>query len=261
MLVRFFLLLAVMLPLAAETTPDPDAPPAESAPEALTLARGLGGVRFFLPAGDARSRAGVIFGSGDGGWSYWEERVCRHLRKRGFAVAGIDFRAYAAEPYTVEELREDYRRVAAELRRRAGPDGVESLVYGGWSMGAEQAVPAAARRASRPAGLRGFLMVAPGGRGRYGLELPDELGLAPRGEGTFSLKELAPASADLRFAVFHGGLDLVDDLDWRRDLTLDYRLWTVPRVFHDFAGAGDEFLAAVDEAMDWLLDANRHPRS
>lgn len=260
MLVRYFLLLLIAVTLVSKTPAEPVAPPAESTPEALALARGPNGVRFFLPDSAVPIRAGVLFGSGDGGWSYWEERVCRHLCARGFAIAGIDFRAYAGEPYTVEQLREDYRRIAAELRRRANPKGVESLVYGGWSMGAEQAIPAAARRATRPAGLRGFLMVAPGARGRYGIELPDQLGLAPRGDDTFSLKELAPASADLRFAVFHGSLDLVDDLDWQRNLALDYHLWTVPRVFHDFAGAGDEFLTGVDEAMNWLLDAAKAPQ-
>jgi pimeloyl-ACP methyl ester carboxylesterase len=260
MLVRYFLLLLIAVTLVSKTPAEPVAPPAESTPEALALARGPNGVRFFLPDSAVPIRAGVLFGSGDGGWSSWEERVCRHLLGRGFAVAGIDFRAYAAEPYNVEQLREDYRRIAAELRRRSGPKGVESLLYGGWSMGAEQAIPAAARRSARPAGLLGFLMVAPGGRGRYGLELPDQLGLAPRGEDTFSLNELAPASADLRFAVFHGSLDLVDDLDWQRDLSLDYRLWTVPRVFHDFAGAGVEFLAAMNEALDWLLDVAKPPK-
>lgn len=220
---------------------------------AFSLSRGSYAARFYAPAKNTAPRALVVFGSGDGGWSYWEERVCRHLAERHFAVAGVDFNAYAGADYTPEILREDYRRLAAELRRRHPGTEETPVVYGGWSMGAEQAFPAASVPAGRAPRLRGLLLVAPGGRGRYGLRLRDRMAISPHGPGTFGLRELAPHCSDLRFAVFHAGLDLLDDLKWSEKLPLDLRLWTVPRAFHDFAGAGDEFLGLVDEAMRWLL--------
>ncbi len=220
----------------------------------VALARGEYKARFYTPAKGAAPRALVIFGSGDGGWSYWEERVCRHLAEKGVASAGIDFHAYAGAVFTPEVLRRDFRSLAAELRRRH--PGAESLplFYGGWSMGAEQAVPAAAEAEARAPGLRGLILVAPGARGRYGLQLRDRMGLAPTGPGTFALRDFAPRCADLRMAVFHAGLDPLDDLKWSEGLELDRKLWVLPRTFHDFAGAGDEFLAKLDEAMEWLLE-------
>ncbi len=220
----------------------------------MALARGDQPARFYAPATKGGPpRALIVFGSGDGGWSYWEERVCRRLAEKGCAVAGIDFNAYAATDFTPDILRRDYRVLVEELRRRHPDAGPVPVLYGGWSMGAEQSLPASSETAARAEGLRGLILVAPGARGRYGLRLRDRMGMAPAGPDTFSLRELAPRCSDLRFAVFHAGLDLLDDLKWSEALALERKLWVLPRTFHDFAGAGDAFLAQLDEALPWLL--------
>ncbi|HEY8932262.1 MAG TPA: AcvB/VirJ family lysyl-phosphatidylglycerol hydrolase, partial [Rariglobus sp.] len=211
----------------------------------------------YVPPTGAAVRGLCVFGSGDGGWSYWEEIVCAHLAKRGWAVAGVDFSKYSVTDYTQAILVADYGRLTAELERRTGApmagEGARPVVYGGWSMGAEQALPAAADVPARPAGLRGLLLVAPGARGRYGLHTKDKLGFTPTGEGTFGLGDFAPQLHDLRLAQLHAGLDPLDSIKWYHGLKLDLRLWKYPRAFHDFDGASDDFLKLVDEALAWIL--------
>lgn len=234
--------------------PAPTAARAAQATTSITLARGAYEARFYAPPGEKAPRGLIVFGSGDGGWSYWEERVCQHLAKRGFAIAGVDFNRYAEHDFDADLLRRDFCALVLELRRRhPGAEG-SAVFYGGWSMGAEQSLPAAAEPAGRAPGLRGLVLVAPGARGRFGLRLRDRMAVAPTGPGTFGLRELAPRCADLRMAVFHAGLDLLDDLAWSENQKLDLRRWTVPRAFHDFSGAGDAFLGALDEGMNWLLE-------
>lgn len=194
-----------------------------------------------------------VFGSGDGGWSYWEEIVCGHLAKRGWAVAGVDFARYAETDFSREILASDYAAIVNELGRRCPPapdGGGRPVIFGGWSMGAEHAVAAAAARSPVPSGL---LLVAPGARGRYGLHMADTLGLAPKGPGTFGLADFASALGGMRIAQLHATLDPLDSTDWFRGLGLELRLWKYPRAFHDFDGASDEFLALVDKSVAWLL--------
>ncbi|MCX6936707.1 MAG: hypothetical protein NTU80_02230 [Verrucomicrobia bacterium] len=235
------------------------ADPGDQPTTRIALLREAYEARFYAPPAETALRGLIVFGSGDGGWSYWEERISRHLATRGFAVAGVDFQAYAAQPFSAEILREDYRRLVAELRLRHPDATTLPLLYGGWSMGAEHAFPAAADRAARPAGLCGLILVAPGARARYGLKLSDKLGITPTGEDTFALRDLAPACADLRLAAFHGGLDPLDDLEWPKGLDLDHRLWVIPRVLHDFSNAGEGLRNALDDALFWLLQPPRSP--
>ena len=254
-LLRVLASVVFVLPLAAARAGSP--PAGGEAPRAIALSRGDYGARFYAVPPGHPVHGLIVFGSGDGGWSYWEERVCRHLAAEGFATVGVDFAVYAASGYTAETLRRDYLRLVDELRRLAGGPPSPPVFYGGWSMGAEQALPAASDPALRPPGLGGFLLVAPGARGRYGLHLRDRLGVTPKGPDTFSLHDLAAQVSDLRFAVFHGGLDILDDLNWSKGLTLDYKRWVVPHTMHDFSGASDAFLTEVDSALLWLLEKAR----
>ncbi|MEN9840202.1 MAG: hypothetical protein RL376_2 [Verrucomicrobiota bacterium] len=246
-----------ILALASILRADPE--PGDQPTTRIALSREAYEARFYAPPIDTALRGLVVFGSGDGGWSYWEERISRHLATRGFAVAGVDFQAYATQPFSAEILREDYRRLVTELRQRHPAAATLPLLYGGWSMGAEHAFPAAADRAARPAGLCGLILVAPGARARYGLKLSDKLGITPTGDDTFALRDMAPLCADLRLAAFHGGLDPLDDLEWPKGLDLDHRLWVIPRVLHDFSNAGEGLRNALDEALVWLLAPPRSP--
>ena len=251
------LLLAILhaVPLHADSELDHTKP----ATEPITLTRAPFEIAWYQPA-QLPVRGLLVLGSGNGGWSYWETRLARHLAGRGWAVAGIDFALYAATDFNQEILAADFARLVNELKRRSGepasaPDNAKPLpvIYGGWSMGAEQALPAAAVLSARPAGLRGLLLVAPAARGRYGLRTPDKLGITPTGEGSFALADFAPQLKGLRLAQLHAGLDPLDSIDWFKGLQLELRLWKFPRAFHDFNNASDEFLALTDKTIDWLL--------
>src|ERR1700712_3751532 len=47
---------------------------------------------FYFESKTEPVKAVVLIGSGDGGWSYWEEKVCQHLTTLGCAVVGWDTR-------------------------------------------------------------------------------------------------------------------------------------------------------------------------
>jgi phosphatidylglycerol lysyltransferase len=222
----------------------------------VLLNRGAFEVVWYAPKTQEPARGLMIFGSGSGGWSAWEERVCTHLATQGWAVAGISFDRYGATDYSQAVLVADYERIVEELARRAGGSKTDAelpVVYGGWSTGAEQALPAAAGTVGARERLRGLLLIAPGGRGRYGLHTADKLGFEPRGEGTFALGEFAPQLGGLRLAQLHAGLDPLDSITWWQGTVAQVRLWEYPRAFHDFSGASDGFLALVDEALTWVL--------
>ena len=260
--------LATVLPLQlcaadASLEGDPDTKPAT---EPIALSRGAFEVAWYKPT-DQPVRGLFILGSGDGGWSYWETRLARHLAKRGWAVAGVDFALYATTDYTQEIVAADFARMVDDLKRRSEqtPPATQHaynrsktrqplpVIYGGWSMGAEQALPAAAVVAMRPAGLRGLLLVAPGARGRYGLHTSDKLGIKPTGEGTFGLADFGSQLSGLKLAQLHAGLDPLDSINWYQGLPLNLRLWKFPRAFHDFDNASDSFLALTDKAIGWIL--------
>ena len=257
LLVGLWLAAMQIAPLLAGTELDHTKP----ATEPIALTRGTFEIAWYQPT-QVAVRGLFVFGSGDGGWSYWESRMARHLAKRGWAVAGIDFALYAATDFNQEILAADFARLVNELSRRSAvtantPDNAQPrllpVIYGGWSMGAEHSLPAAAALSARPAALHGLLLVAPGPRGRYGLRTSDKLGITPTGEGTFGLADFAPQLNGLRLAQLHAGLDPLDSIDWFKGLQLDLRLWKFPRAFHDFSNANDKFLALTDKAIDWLL--------
>ncbi len=194
----------------------------------------------------------VILGTGDGGWSYWEENTAKHLEAAGFAVGGWDCRKYAdSRAYTQAELAAGFTAAVAAVRDESDSPDETPVWYGGWSTGAEQSIAAAA--SSRPPALRGLLLVAPGPRGRYGLTTSDLLGQTPTGPGTFSLAEMAPGLSGLRIAQFEAGLDPMDDTSWLQALTTPYKVFGLPLKLHDMGGAGPEFQGRLDEAIAWTL--------
>ncbi len=204
-------------------------------------------------------KAVIIFGSGDGGWSYFEEKICLYLQKHGYWVVGLDFHDYASADYTLEKLKKDFTAISKAARTDAkGPD--LPLIWGGWSMGAEQAVPAAAElKETFP--VRGLLLVAPGERGRYGLHWQDRMGIAPKGVNTFGVVDFAEKLGKIKVAQFHPGLDLLDSISWLDKLKAPHKLWTLPRSLHNFDGASDAFLKQIKEGMDYLLAAEEAERA
>jgi pimeloyl-ACP methyl ester carboxylesterase len=198
----------------------------------------------------------VILGTGDGGWSYWEEKVAKHLMTKGYAVGGWDCRKFAdSRTYDQAELAAGFRAAVAAVRKRAGLKKPVPVWYSGWSTGAEQSL-AAATDPERPQELVGLLLAAPGEHGRYGITESDLLGVEPSGSNTFSLAELAPKLKGLRVVQFAAGLDPLDDTTWQESLgEIPHQLITLPNCFHDMGEAGEEFLQKFDEALKWTLPA------
>lgn len=195
----------------------------------------------------------VVLGTGDGGWSYWEENTAKHLAERGYAVAGWDCRKFADtrqfdQPKLVTGFMAAWKAVVA----RSGASEKAPVWYGGWSTGAEQAAAAAATM-ERPPNLTGLLLAAPGERGRYGIITSDLLLLTPRGPGSFAMTDLAPKLAGLRVAQFAAGLDPLDHHEWLQSLATPHKLIELPGKLHDMGGAGPDFQKALDDAMTWTL--------
>ncbi len=196
----------------------------------------------------------VILGTGDGGWSYWEEKVARHLVAKGYAVGGWDCRGFAdSRKYDQAELAAGFSAAVAAVRERADLDDEDPVWYGGWSTGAEQSIAAAAFP-ERPPGLVGLLLAAPGEHGRFGITESDLLGMEPSGPGAFALADFAPKLSGLRIAQFAAGLDPLDDVTWLKHLgKIPHLVLKLPNCLHDMGGAGDEFLKKLDEALKWTL--------
>ena len=229
-------------------------------PETIVLkfTRGDFSVRIYdpkVPVG-GEPKGTMVFGSGDGGWKTWEELSCRSLALRGWRVIGWDCRKYATDelgPYDAEVLGKDLQRMAS----RSGGGG--PLIYGGYSTGAEQAVAGAAWALSHKesgsfAVPQGLLLVAPGERGRYGITQSDLIGLTPRGDGSFSLADLAPMLGTLPVIQIHGTLDPLDSTSWLSLLKGPHRLIEIKGGGHFFGNADPGFQETLGNAAQWLSD-------
>lgn len=193
----------------------------------------------------------VIVGTGDGGWSYWEENTAKSLAKNGYAVGSWDCRKFSdSRAYNQELLSEGFRAAVNAVRARSGGDEDLPIWFGGWSTGAEQSVAAAAAD-DPPEQLVGLWLAAPGTRGRYGITTSDLLGKTPDGPTSFALADLAPKLKKLRIAQFSAGLDPMDDVDWLQKAIVPWKIFEMPRTLHDMGGAGPEFQQKLLEAIAW----------
>jgi pimeloyl-ACP methyl ester carboxylesterase len=137
------------------------------------------------------------------------------------------------------------------LARSKNPD--LPVIYGGWSMGAVQAVAAAAGE-NRPQNLVGLLLLSMDKRGRYGLRLPERVGLEPEGEGTFAVADFTAAVANLRVVQFAAADDWMNNADWIRGLPSPHRLFELENSNHDFNGADQTFENELLDGINWILD-------
>lgn len=197
-------------------------------------------------------QAVALLASGDGGWSDLEEKIARTLSARGIAVIGWDCRKYAdLGRYDRARLCADVRGAVAQGHPSAGHH-VEPLVLIGFSTGAEQMASVAASP-DRPPALRGLLLLAPGHRGRYGIELADLMGLTPTGPNTFSLADMAPGLEGLRVFQIHGEHDPLAQTAWLDHLRAEHKLEVYPDGWHLFRGAPPDFLDLVATGVLWIL--------
>jgi phosphatidylglycerol lysyltransferase len=236
-----------MLAPAQETEGDEDELPAPRA--TVHLSHAEAGVRLYEPD-TLPPKAILIFGSGDGGWSAWEDAVARWLREDGCYVVGFDFREYAAKDYDLDTLSKDMAALARDAANRCQGENTP-VIYTGWSMGAVQAVPAASK--NRPPNLAGVILMSADSRGRYGLRSSDELGVTPEGPGTFGLGQFNAALKDLRVAQFHGGADFMASTAWIQSLASPHALYIVPGANHGFNGPDDSFKDWIVRGVNWVL--------
>ncbi len=217
--------------------------------ETLQLTRGPYDVFRYLPGDSARSKAVVIFGSGDGGATGWEDRVCRALQADGCIVYSFDCAKYSKTDYDLPTLQADMNTIGHSFTPAGG---MPPLILGGWSMGADQAV-AAAGGPKRPADLAGLLLISPSGRSRYGVREPDRWNVPPKGPGTFALEDFAAQLNGLRVAQWDANLDLLDSTQWLKDITTTHKAYVYKLGFHDYGGASDAFLEELKKTVAWIL--------
>lgn len=206
-----------------------------------------GPAKVYLFQGPEKPVAGIVFGSGNGGWSDWETAMCEWFEQAGWRVAGLNCRHYADTEYNGTQLGDDFVTLAKTMDLPPGTP----LFYGGWSMGAAQAVAAAGNR--RPPELKGLLLFSCSSRGRYGLNWEDEAGFPPAGENSFALTEFNSKLKGLRVAQFNGGGDHSSSTYWIKTLPKPTALYEMPGYNHGFDGPDDDFQANVNQGLAWLL--------
>lgn len=225
---------------------------AEAPAPCVDLATPRGGfvLQMFRPAGPPTGL--VVFGSGDGGWSYFEDAIAGALAKDGFAVIGWDCPKY------VKLGKYDQARLAGDVAAAIGK-GREffrcadvPVILGGWSTGAEQMVSVAASP-EKPSGTAGLLLLSPGERGRYGITVTDLLGIMPRGPDTFALADMSGHLGGLRVLQFHAEKDDLDQTAWLEKVTVPKKLEVYPKAGHNFDGAAPAFLERLVHGMGWLI--------
>lgn len=224
-------------------------------PEAPTvtvpLRRGAFPTYHFVPAGVPK--AIIIFGSGDGGWSQIENRVCAFLQQNLFYTVGIDFRKYAVTDYDPNILVSDFTVIAAVAATRAG-DAHLPVIYAGWSMGAVQAVTACENLEWRSPRLVGLVLMSMDQRGRYGLRLPEQIGLEPQGQGTFGVSDFTTAVANLKVAQMSAVSDWMNNTGWIKTLKTPHRLYELEHSNHDFNGVDDALQKDLLDGIKWILN-------
>lgn len=233
---------------AQDSEEDGDEPPVPRATVALSHVSAV--VRLYEPD-ETPPKAIFIFGSGDGGWSPWEDVIARWLRDAGVYVVGFDLHDYSEKDYTQDLLGQDMAKLAADAAERCN-GGDAPVIYGGWSMGAVQAVAAAATK-YRPPHLVGLMLLSADNRGRFGLREADELGMTPEGPGTFGLSDFSDAVKDLRVAQFHGSADFMASMAWIQTLKSPHALYVVPGANHGFDGPDDSFQEWIQKGLNWTL--------
>jgi phosphatidylglycerol lysyltransferase len=219
-------------------------------PVAIPLTRGLFTVRDFKP-NDNVPRAILLFGTGDGGWSGFEEEISKRLQKDGYEVVGIDFHVYAATDYDLATLQADIGKIAKTMREPYGID-APPVILGGWSMGAAQAI-AAAGGPNPPEGLVGLVLLDPCSRGRYGLTLADESNILPIGPGTFGVADFADKMRNLHVVQWHAALDEIDSRAWLKLLTAPHKEYDFEQTGHFYDNNRVDFLNQFSDTLPWIL--------
>jgi phosphatidylglycerol lysyltransferase len=227
-----------------------------SAGKSVTIQLQRGRFTFLeFPAKTPETRAILVFGSGDGGWSGFEEEISLSLQGRGYEVLGIDFNSYAVTDYDLATLQADFGKIARTAEQPYGGH-PPPLIVGGWSMGAAQAI-AVAGGPHPPRGLAGLLLLDPCSRGRYGLRLSDRADILPSGNGTFGVEEFARTLGRVRVVQWHAAEDSIDSRAWLASLTAPHKEFDFAKTGHFYSVGREDFLEQLAASVPWILSADR----
>ena len=199
----------------------------------------------------ASPKALILFGTGSGGWSYWEEAVSCKLQSDGYEVLGIDFALYSQSDYDLNILENDYQKIVQEGLKESGNHPLP-VILGGWSTGAEQSV-AVAGGPHPPPGLAGLLLVSPGSEGGYGSYATNYVYWNAPTAKIFKLADFAPKLVRLRVAQWHAQLDPLDSRAWLDSLATTHREFDFDHALHDYRGACHAFLVRLSKSVSWIL--------
>ena len=223
-------------------------------PVTVQLARGPFTLLEF-PSKLPVTRATILFGSGDGGWSGFEEEIAFALQDQGYEVIGVNFNDYAETDYDLATLQGDFDRIAQLVQQPFG-DHAPPLIVGGWSMGAAQAI-AVGGGPNPPHGLAGLLVVDPCSRGRYGLRLSDRTDFLPTGDNTFGVEDFANTLGNLRVVQWHADDDTIDSRAWLATLQAPHKEIDFAQTGHYYSEGREDFLRKLVASVPWIL----HPDS
>ncbi len=212
---------------------------------------------FAFPSTLPKTRAIILFGSGDGGWSTFEEAICQACQKQGYEMIGIDSVAYAETDYDLATLQTDFNTIAQTALDPFGKK-PPPLIVGGYSMGAAQAI-AVAGGPNPPQKLVGVLLVDVLNRGRYGLRSADRLNILPTGPGTFSMQDFASSMDSLRVVQWHAEDDSIDSRSWLTSLTAQHQEHDFPGTGHGYSNNREEFIREFVASIDWIVNPRQVP--
>ncbi|MDB6116480.1 MAG: hypothetical protein JWO08_261, partial [Verrucomicrobiaceae bacterium] len=97
----------------------------------VQLLRGKATFRLY-PSQLEQPRAIMIFGSGDGGWTDWEDVVCEWLCQSGVICAGVNLREYAETDYNQATIGADMATITIATMKESKQTELP-VFYGGWS--------------------------------------------------------------------------------------------------------------------------------
>jgi fermentation-respiration switch protein FrsA (DUF1100 family) len=210
--------------------------------------------------GTAGGRPAVV-ASGDGGWVHLGPEVARLLQDRGFAVVGVDSRAYlssftsGSRTLTPADVPGDLA-VFLERARRGRADRV---LLAGVSEGAGLAVLAASDPAVQPL-LAGVLALGLPRRNELGWRFRDQVIYLTHGvpnEPLFDVGDYLRRLGPVPLAAIHSTNDEYAPLAETKALIEApgdgaRRLFVVRADNHRFSGDDGELARRLDEALDWL---------
>lgn len=259
LLLVLFLWLSLSPAIPAQST-QPDTLHFKTGKNAVTL-RGQAQKVWFYPAAGTSQHHKILFAPGDGGHRGFAVMIAEKLSAQGYDVYALDTRHYLASftgkrPLAPTDVMADFHTLAEKISHQ--PD--ERITLAGWSTGAGLVVLAAA--AENKADYDGVLAISLGKANILGWRCLDNLaswlGQTPH-EPTFQSEEFVPKIAPLPVFVIQSSRD---EFIPQEDAEYVFVRTKRPKRFrlihannHSFAGNREEFFAALEHAMQWILDA------